>query len=330
MITNRSITCTNKDGDSLTFTENGFTPFLLVGADNVYESRNKITVAENTVMDGAVYQSSIAKYRNIVITLRDMSAFRTVNRETDDIYISSGKIHGKTLEIYDTVTDSNTGTKDYVDHRSLLDKVFKRGEPGQLIFREDEEERAIDYYVEYIKSTGKNSSRLHTISLICPDPFFYDPNDINVYLSQLISDFEFIHEFPEDGEEFGHNMGVYENIYNESANENIGLTIAISGTTDVINPVLTRMESSEFIQIGDTLSPFTLSVGDTLLITTGTGHKHVYLIHNGTTTEINYRMADGSSFIQLMRGNNNISFNAASGKNSMMIRITYRMQYARA
>jgi hypothetical protein len=222
------------------------------------------------------------------------------------------------------------GARDFVEHRILLDKVFKRNEKGRLIFTEDDEQRAIDYYVESVSSTGKNSFRTHTISLICPDPFFYDPVDQNVYLSRQVSDFEFIHEFTASGESIGHAIGLYENIYNESANENIGLTITMSGSADIVNPSITRMESGAFIQIGDEDNPFTLSVGELLVITTGVGNKHVYLIQGNSKTEINYRMADGSSFIQLMRGNNNIAYDADSGKNGMNIHITYRLQYMRA
>lgn len=330
MRSNRSITCTNKDGDTLTFREDVFLPFVLVNADDVYDAKNNVNITENTMTDGAIYQGSTAKYRNIVLTLQDISAYRDSESESDEIIISSAVINGKTLTILDAVNGIDAGTRDYVHNRSLLDKVFKRNEPGTLLFREDEEERAIDYYVESMTSTGANPYRTHTISLICPDPFFYDPNDIVIELAQIVADFEFIHEFSADGEELGHNIGLYNNIYNESANENIGLTIEISGATQIINPIVTRMESNEFIQIGDEDNPFTLDIGEKLIITTGTGNKHVYYLHGGTTEEINYKMADGSSFIQLMRGNNNISYNALFGKNGMKVLLTYRMQYARA
>lgn len=330
MITNRSITCINQDGDSITFTEDAFMPFLLTNADDVYDIKNQVNITENTMTDGAVYQGGVAKYRNIVLSLCDLCDFQTIESQDDDIYITSALIRGKTLEIFNSTRRSMYGARDFVEHRILLDKVFKRNEKGRLIFTEDDEQRAIDYYVESVSSTGKNSFRTHVISLICPDPFFYDPVDQNVYLAQQVSDFEFIHEFTAGGEEFGHHAGAYENIYNESANENIGLTIAISGSTSIVNPMIKRMESGDFIQIGDENNPFTLSVGDLLVITTGVGNKHVYLISGDTRTEINYKMADGSSFIQLMRGNNNIAYDADQGQNGMSIHITYRLQYARA
>lgn len=330
MITNRKITCTNKDGDSIVFREDGFAPFLLVSADGIYDSVYSVNLMDNAITDGAIYQNSRAQFRNIVLTVEDVSTYRHIENESDDIYISSARITGKTLEIIDTVNPNGTAAQDYVSHRSLLDKVFKEGELGRLSFVEDVEERVIDYYVEKVTGTGANPSRTHTISLICPDPFFYDPYDTRVYLAQIIADFQFTHEFKAEGEEFGHSRGVYENIYNESANENVGLTIYISGAGDIVNPIITRMEDNSFIQIGDTSNPFTLEPGDSLIITTGAGNKHVYHNQNGTITEINYRLAVGSTFIQLKRGNNNIAFNATVGKNSAILEISYRLQYARA
>lgn len=332
MAADRVITCTNQDGDSLTFTEKGFTPFLLCSVEGVYDSANEVSITENTMMDGGVFQSSIAKYRNIVITVKDRAITKSKIGESGEIVIYSAIIKGKTLEIIDADNPDieTVGSKDFIYHRELLDRVFKPKELGRLTFKEDKEERVIDYYVEYIKSTGTHTSRIHTISLICPDPFFYEPNDAVVRLSQIVASFKFLHEFTSDGEELGYSMGGYENIYNSSGNENIGLTINITGDSDIINPFITRMESGEYIKIGNNINPFTLSTGDSLIITTGEGNKHIYLVHNGETSEINYLMADGSSFIQLMRGNNNINFNADSGRNSMVVEISYRLQYARA
>lgn len=332
MAADRVITCTNQDGDVISFTEKGFNPFLLVSVEGVYDNVNNVNLMENGVTDGGIYQGSNTPYRNIVITVKDRALTKSDIPE-DEIYINAAVIRGKTLEILNAVTaESSVGGKDFVDHRAILDKVFKRNELGRLSFKEDEQERVIDYYVEHVKPVGKDAFdvRYHEISLICPDPFFYDPKDIEVELAQIVADFEFVHEFPEDGEELGHNIGLYNNIYNESANENIGLTIEISGNTQIINPVITRMESGEFIQIGNEDNPFTLNIGETLIITTGVGNKHVYWIHDDTTDEINYQMANGSSFIQLMRGNNNFSYDANFGRNAMRVIITYRLQYARA
>ena len=53
---NRSITCSNNDGVSITFGEKGLSPFLLVAAEGIYEVANNVTISENTMTDGGAYQ----------------------------------------------------------------------------------------------------------------------------------------------------------------------------------------------------------------------------------------------------------------------------------
>lgn len=361
MAADRVIKCTNQDGDVISFTERYFTPFILVKVEGVYDSVNDINILENTMTDGGIYQGSTTKPRNIVITVKDLgkdepisdydvsiysaiihgktldildSYEATPNEQTDDIYVSEAGIKGKTLDILAaSPMVKPSGGKRFSNHRALLDKIFKKGELGHLSFTEGGKEKVIDYYVESVKTAGKDKPdvRYHVISLICPDPYFYDPDDIHVMLAQIIPNFQFIHEFSADGEEFGYSRGVYENIFNETANENIGLTIVMSGDVDIVNPIIRHMNKDEFIQIGDRDNRFTLYVGYTLIITTGVGNKHVYLVDRlGTRTEINYYMAEGSTFIQLGRGNNNIAYDAEEGKNGMTLDISYRLQYARA
>lgn len=358
MAADRIITCTNSDGESITFSEDGLNDFILVKVDGVYDAQNTINITENTMTDGAVYHGSTAKYRNIVLTLKDISESRSGLVQNDDIYISSAVIHDKELEIIRAEQYENesrdiyissavihnrqlniikagqyqrrSGGEDFVAHRQELDKVFKRGSLGRLSFKEADEEKVIDYYVESMQSTGTHTTRLHTISLICPDPFFYDPNDNVVKIAQWVEDFEFIHEFDSEGEELGHFISSYEDIYNDSADENIGFTAVISGSNAITNPSLTRYESNESIKVGTQSNPFTLQIGDILTITTGTGNKHVYLTSGGVTTEINQYLSEDSTFIQIMRGHNNIGYDADLGKGGMEIMITYRLRHVRA
>ena len=291
----RKITCTNNDGDSMTFTETTLSPFLLYSVEGVYDLKTNMIFSENTMTDGATYLGSTAKYRNIVLTLED--------------------------------TEIDTP---FSENREMLNKLFKRGVTGTLLFEEDDNKRAIEYYVEDMHSDGTHTKRLHTVSLICPDPFFYDPEETEVTFAEWISAFEFLHEFTASCEELGYYTAAYKDIYNASADENIGLTIIITGSADVVNPGIVRFESDESIQVGSELHPFTLLQGDTLTITTHTGNKHIYLTHDGVTTEVNQYMTEDSVFIQLMRGDNNIGFLATSGGASMVVKMIYRIRYVRA
>lgn len=293
MYANRSITCTNSDGYGIEFTERGFSPFLLCSCDGIYTVANKVTMSDNTMTDGATYQGSVAQRRNIVLVLRDRG--------------------------------------NHANNRNVLNQLFKAGDSGTLIYRDELNERTCSYYVESIDSDGIYDSRLYTVSLLCDDPYFYALDDITVLLAAWVKDFEFQHEFTAEKEEFGYRSSVLsQSIYNENATDYIGMEIVVSCSGEITTPTITHVEQNKHITVGTTAKPLNMVSGDVLTITTGTNNKHVYLTHDGTTTEINEYLTEDSEFIQLIRGENNIGYSAASGESNMTLAITYRMRYASA
>ena len=289
-IVNRTITCTNTDGVSCSFGERAPSPFVILDCEGIYTISNTVTLSENKMTDGATYQGSVAKSRNIVLTLGD-----------------------KDKHVY---------------NRNLLSTLFKSGDIGTLIFKEDENERKINYHVESMDSTGEYGSRKYTVSLLCDDPFFYAMNDVTVYMSSWKKKFSFPHQFTASREEFGYKSNIKsQNIKNDNASDGIGIEISISCSGTVVNPTLTRVESDEHISIGSSTKVLTMVSGDILTITTGVNNKHVYLNHEGVTAEINEYLTEESVFIQLARGNNNIGYSAESGTDNMVVAITYRLKY---
>lgn len=290
---NRSITCINHDGIEMTFGEKGLNPFLLVEADGCYLAQNTVTISENTMTDGGTFQGSIAKVRNIVLTLKDI--------------------------------------EDHVENRNFLYQLFKSNELGTLIFQEDDEKRKIEYYVESITSTGEYGARTYTVSLLCPDPFFYALNDVIIYMSSWEAGFEFIHEFVAEGEELGYRVAnTISEIFNENGADGVGMTIKILAEGTVTNPEVTRIESNESITVGTDARPFSMVSGDVLTITTTNNNKHVYLTHDGVTEEVNQYLTEDSVFIQLMRGINTIGYSAKVGEGNMLVEISYKLKYVGA
>ena len=253
----RRIICTNKDGYSIAFGEKSFSPFLLVDADGCYEASNSVTVSENTMIDGGSYQGSVASVRNIVLTVADVS--------------------------------------NYVENRNLLYRLFKAGEAGRLVFHEmcdgEETKRYTDYYVEKIEGTGKNGCRQYQMSLICPDPFFYDMEDVRVSMAAWISDFTFPHAFRK-WEELGHRSDVrLQDIRNDTATDRIGISVSVYANGEV---------------------------------------RYYTDVATGTERDISQYLTEDSEFVQLGRGDNTIGYDAESGAGNMTITITYRLRYAGA
>lgn len=294
MLSNRVIRCINEDGFFLDFTEHGFGPFLLTDADGLYESKNTVYVSENSMIDGATYQGSVAKQRNIELTLTDIG--------------------------------------DYVANRNALNRLFKEKSKGTLIFWEgDASPRKIDYYVEKFNSSGEDPFREHEISLICPDPFFYDVDASTEEMASWVSVFTFPFTSPSTGFVFGYkDNSRIQTIQNDIAEDNIGITIIMSCLGGVTNPSITHIETNSSLHIGHEDKPFNMVAGDIVTITTATGNKHVTLTRNGETSEINHYLTEDSVFIQLMRGSNSFGFGADSGVNNLTITLEYTYKYARA
>lgn len=290
----RAITCDNHNGSKMTFDTSGFKPFILAHVDGIYLSENNVTISDNTMTDGGTYQGSVKKKRNIVLTLIDKPDNVYNQRNRDSLYI-----------------------------------LFPEASLGTLTYEENGVSRKIDYYVE--KVYASITKRTITVSLICADPFFYDIDSSTVQMANWISDFEFIHEFVAEGEELGHRSAErLVNIVNDTATDNIGMTITMEASSNVVNPRITRIESDTHIQLGSEDYPFEMVNGDVVIITTAVNDKHVYLLRGTEKTEINEYMTEDSVFIQLMRGDNHIGYTAGSGDGYLSVSIQYRMKYSGA
>jgi len=292
----RSITYTNATNNfSLTFGEEEFQPFILASVDGLYSVKNNVQMSDNTMTDGSTYQGSIAVKRNIVLRIMD-------NPQSEDF-------------VYDQY------------NRDILYTLFRKGEFGTLIYTENGVSRKIECQTESITRALKGS-RIFTISLLCPNPMFTDVDDKRVAMANWISNFQFPHNFVEEGEEIDYKSDVRSvNIVNDIAADNTGLTIEIVASGTVSNITISHIELDEHISVGSTGKSFTMVLGDKLIITTGLNNKHVRLVHNGVTSEMNQYVTEDSEFIQLIYGNNNITYSATTGEEYMSVNISYNFQY---
>lgn len=287
----RKIICSNEDGMEVTFSDS-FSPFLLENCDGIYVVENNVVTSENTMTDGATFQGSTTKMRNIVLTLRD-----------------------------------NVGSN-HMENRTLLYNLFKPKSKGLFTYIENEEIRTIEYYVESVTIGSETRARMATVSLLCPDPFFTGPSDIEVTMAGWNALWEWQHEFVSGGEEFGARVEEkLKTIDNSSAADNVGITITITASGPVSNPSITHVEQGESISVGTSVKPLNLSLGDQVIITTGTNNKHAYVVREGVRTEINEYLTEDSEFIQLMRGKNTIGYSAASGEKYMTVIVSFRYRY---
>ena len=286
----KRIICRNENDIEVEFNYNEDADFFLVSLEGVYSVSNNVVTSENTMTDGSTYQGSTTKQRNIVIT-----AF----------------IDG-----------------DYQKRRDLLYKCFKPKSTGSFTYIEGDEKRTIDYKVEEIDIAETGVIRNVVISLICPDPFFKDLNDIVVTMAGWKRSFTWPHEFKVEKEPFGERIAeIIKTVENDSAADNIGIEILMQASGAVTNPALYHVEQDEHIKVGTADHALQLAAGEAVKITTGTNNKNVYLISNGQETKINEYLDEDSEFIQLTSGSNTFKYDADAGINYLNVTISYRFRY---
>lgn len=290
----RTVTCTNGEY-SITFGETSFSPFLLAHIDGIYETDNNLIISKNAMSDGGTFQGTSSNIRNIVLT---------VMVEPNHVWRQ--------------------------DSRDILYKLFSKDSFGTLTYEENSNRRNIKYRVESIKQSPWKK-RTFDISLLCEDPYFYASEANHLYLANYVGQFEFIHEFVAEGEEFGSRSEKKISVIdNTTGIDGIGMTITIACLDEVINPSVIKIETGERLILGVSSRPLKLVRGDILTITTSTNDKHVYLNHNNVVSEINQYISEEAEFIQLSKGINNIGYTAESGEDNMQLEISYLLKYGGA
>lgn len=285
----RSITCTNNNGNSIVFGETAFSPFLLAHVDGLYNSKNELSITENAMLSGGDFQGSRIPTRNIVLTVTD-------------------KPHNKYAQA----------------QRDALREVFTEGMRGTLTYEEDGSKRCTDYYVESIE---KGDRQLYIISLLCPDPYFYDTEYSRATMSAWASDFEFPHEFQEEGEELGHKDEVRIIEIRGISPNPVGMIMKITANGPVTNPSVVKISSGETITLGTETHPFEMIYGDEVTITTEDGKKNVTRTRGDETESVNQYMTEDSVFFQITNGTNFFGYTAEDGVDNISFDIYYRNRY---
>ena len=287
----RSASFTNTE-DNINLVVDGSCPGIVIEqVDGIYAFTGEVKTSPYSQTNGDRYKNTRATKRNIVV---------------------QGKIFD-----------------DFWNNRQLMYRVFRLGSVGRFCYTEpDRSNRYADYYVESVEIDQDPFRGQYQISLICPDPFFYAGESEHIDLASWISDFEFVHEFVEAGEELGHReTSMIKEIENLNGVDGIGIQITMTTTGNVVNPYVYLYETGERITIGTDANPYTLTSSKRIEIETTTGHKNIVQIANNIETRINEYLDPESSFFQLGAGINTVGYNAESGSEYMNVHVEYKMRY---
>lgn len=298
-----SILVTNDLGESVTLElrnpeQSGF---FVLSIDGLGPVKATINIKEVLTMDGGVYNSARAQYRNIVIAL----AF-------DDSVDSIETVRQKTYKYFRL--KSNVELEIRTDNRTLKTSGFIESNTPNIFSK--------------IEATQ--------ISIICPNSYFFSTLETEIEMFPTIKLFE----FPFENASLTQSLIVFGDIQLGSRQHNvinsgdvtIGAIFDVIITGDVTNIVISNNTNNQVMVIdSDEIVALTgsgLSTDDELIISTLKGNKYITLIRNDEEINVLSAFDIDSDWIELNVGNNVIVLTADSGISNTLFTIIYDTLYA--
>lgn len=291
----KSIIVTNYRGDSiqLDLADPEKSGFLVKEISGLGPCKATINTTEVSTNDGSIYNSARLDARNIVLDLAFVGSDIETVRQLSYKYFPIKK--ELSLEI---ITDNrDCVTTGYVESN----------EPD--IFSEEESA---------------------SISIICPDAYFYSAKD-GENITESYGETPMF-EFPFCNDSLTEKLLIMGEIYQFTevvvaydGDAEVGATITLHAIGEVTNPAIYNVETSEQMLIDtgkmETLTGSGFIAGDDIIICTVKGKKTVKLLRDGVYTNILNALDRNSDWFQLSKGENVLSYTAESGGSNLQIKI---------
>lgn len=315
-----SIKVTNHLGEDITLelTRPGNTGFIVSSVNGLGPPKATINTTKTAAADGTIYNSSFLDARNITMSL----IFEETKTESIEVI------------------------------RQKSYKYFPIKRNVELEIQTDKRLVKTKGYVESNEPSIFTSMAGCNISIVCPDPFLYAYDSINVVFSGVTSNFEFPFENdakkdPITGEYIKDpitdeyvmdpllELGIIENktenvVYYEGDSE-IGFQIIIHALGDVTNLRIYNVDTKDVIVINtDKLTAMTGSAilnGDTIFINTKKGYKSATLLREGHEYNIINCLGRKIDWFTLMKGDNTFAFTADTGSENLQFSIIHELVY---
>lgn len=208
------------------------------------------------------------------------------------------------------------------ENRLTLYRFFRVKKWLKLYVKTDTRDVYIEGYVESFENSAFTDLQKPQISIICPQPFFLAAVQDNVYFSESVPLFEFPFSIPSSGIEFSRRSQIT-NLLLNAGEIDIGMTILLHASANgVKNPVFYNLTTQEYFGVD-----ITMQSGDLITICTETGKKSVTLLRSGTVTNLLADRKTGSSWVQLISGENRLSFDAEEGQSNLDASVIARQEF---
>lgn len=299
----KAIKITNHLGESirLELTRPEKSGFNITNIEGLGPVKANINFTELATKDGAVDNSARLGYRNIIMSLKFLE-----NPTIEDTRLASYKYFPIKRMITFAIETDNRICQTTGRVESNEPDIFSKEEGCQ-------------------------------ISIMCPDPYFYDigENGINkvvFYGSEPLFEFPFENADVLDPMiEFGNVLTRTEgNIFYEGDDE-IGVTIRIHAVGEAKGLSIFNTGTREVMTINDeklaSLLGSGIQAGDEITITTTKGKKGITMLRGGVLTNILNALDRPISWFQLAKGNNVFVYRANSGQANLQFTIENQVVY---
>lgn len=207
-------------------------------------------------------------------------------------------------------------------NRLNLYKYIHVKRPIKVYFKNQNRDVYIEGYVETFEINLFGMTQQPQISIICPKPFWNDMEDIVTDFSNIISLFEFPFNISSDGIEISQ-YELSQNRLVDAGDVETGATFEFSATTSqVLNPIIYNRTTQQFFGLN-----VDMSKGDKIVINTNQGEKSITLIRGTVKTNLLSKRKSGSNWLQLLPGENEISYNADEGVENLNLNILITRKY---
>lgn len=298
----RSISVTNHIGETLKLElENpNLSGFSVLDVDGLEPSKAVINMTDLLLEDGSIFNSSRVERKTITLTLG-------IN-DTPNI-------------------DAN---------RLRLYRYFPVNRQVTIHAVTDIREGMITGHVESNTPVIFSKFQTAVIKIVCESPYFRDPVPMETVFSSITPLFEFPFE----------NLSTTQPLLNMgetyfSLEQNIlypgdpttGLSMRMHMIGKVMIPIITKLQSGEFIKLDSFKLPFPDAVtegfkaGDDVYISTVSGEKEVLLLRNGIVYNILNTFSRDSSWLTLDPGDNTFIYDALSGETLIQFTIENQVLY---
>lgn len=300
----KSFTITNHQNETLhlILTEPEKAGVAVASVEGLNPPKINVNTVDMANLDGSIFTSSRADARNIVFQLIMME----------------GIASAKSIE----------------DSRHLVYRYFPIKHQIRIEVETDRRTSVIWGYVESNETYIFSKQEYAQISIVCPDPWFYDVNDRNVRFYAI----EPLFEFPFSNESLTEDLINFGEIKLDTSVEFIytgdvdtGLEMTIHATGPVENIVLYDRTTQQAMNIDtakiEQVTGIAFGDGDDIIISTMKGAKYARMLHEGETYNIIAALAKNSEWFQITQGSNIIAFSAEKGQENLEFAVSYHLAY---